>query len=569
MQAAWCLAATGGEEDATLRLLSQHFPDGILLFRSGCIFYANQSMASMAGCRDPQSLTRIPLEQLFGTEGDALLAMIQEDDPSSPPSAPEVMEIMLPREDGQSLPVEVRAQRLNLPGDPGWLMIVRDISRRQEEEACIRHQANFDTLTGLPNRALFMDRLHQELKRAARHNSHVALMFIDLDRFKWVNDTLGHAAGDALLQEAARRLLSCHRRTDTVARLGGDEFTVILPDISKGPFAERVARSILDQLARPFLLEGQEAFISGSIGITVFPDDADDLEGLLRNADNAMYRAKNDGRNTYRFFTPDMHLAAMERVSIEKDLNYALAGGQLEVHYQPIIDIVANRLVGAESYLRWRHPTRGMVPPNVFVPLAEEIGLITAIAEWALRTACQQARVWREQSDFADLFVSVNLSCTRCRDLSTGDKIQGILADSGIPPEALVLEITENILMEDEAKALAMLHQLRNLGVGIWLDDFGSGYSSLRFLQLLPVSGIKIDQVFVQGTQTSPQAAVLVEIILAMAKSLHLNVVGEGVETPEQKAFLLQHGCRLAQGYLLGRPMPADQFVTKVADWLH
>ncbi|MBF0189064.1 MAG: bifunctional diguanylate cyclase/phosphodiesterase, partial [Magnetococcales bacterium] len=360
--------------------------------------------------------------------------------------------------------------------------------------------------------------------------------------------------------EASRRLISCHRQSDTVARLGGDEFTVILPDMARGPHAERVAKEVLDQLARSFVLEGQEVYISGSVGVTVYPDDADNLEDLLKNADSAMYRAKTDGRNAYRFFTPDMHAEAQERMELEKDLHKALERDELIIHYQPIIDLKDGRLIGAEGLLRWKHKQRGYVSPSLFVPVAEEIGLIAKMTEWAMHTACQQAKIWREREETRDFTISMNLSCTRCRELSTDSIIEEVLRETGLPPDALVLEVTENILSEDEERAMAMLQHLRKQGVRLWLDDFGTGQSSLSVLKKLPVNGVKIDRAFIPDAMQDHETKVLVEAIISLASSLNREVIGEGVESVEQGLFLLDHGCYMAQGYFFGRPLPSHEF---------
>ncbi|MBF0141917.1 MAG: EAL domain-containing protein [Magnetococcales bacterium] len=541
------------------RRLLDSLPNGIVIHETERIVYANEATGKLIGAL-PQELIGAPVNSLFDPDSHGHFQAVAVDILKGDKEFG-ALEATLSCRDGRQAIVEAITGRLALKGTTVLFTTLHDISQRKRLDEAIRRQANYDTLTGLPNRTLFLERLKQELIRAERTRSRVALMFIDLDRFKWVNDTMGHAAGDQLLKEVAGRLSTCLRKSDTVARLGGDEFTAILPDMAKGPFAERVAGQILEQLATPFILEGQEAFISGSIGVTVFPDDAGDLAELLKNADSAMYRAKNDGRNAYRFFTPDMHAEALERMALEKDLHRAMDRGELIIHYQPIIDLKTRALVGAESFLRWHHSQRGWVSPELFVPLAEEIGLIAEITEWALHTACAQAEIWRQGPAPKDFFVTANLSCTRCRELSTDDKIPGILRKSGLPPTGLVLEITENILMEDEERAMSMLNHLRRLGVVLWLDDFGTGYSSLSILKRLPVNGIKIDRTFVPDVTTDPESRVLVEAIMSMAKSLGRQIIGEGVENRDQAEFLTERGCHMAQGYYFGRPCPADEFV--------
>ncbi|MBF0425426.1 MAG: EAL domain-containing protein [Magnetococcales bacterium] len=539
--------------------LIERMPDGVVVHTSERVLYANAATAVMSGEAEGAVLTQRSFLSLFHHDSHATLENMAHALLQAPESLPPTEARWL-HHGSRSLPVEVMMTRCLIGGETVLVSLVRNISRRKEAEERILHQANYDALTGLPNRALFLDRLQHELTRAKRSRSRVALMFIDLDRFKWVNDTLGHAAGDQLLREASARLLSCHRESDTVARLGGDEFTVILPDMARGPHAERVAAQILKVLAEPFILSGQEAFISGSIGVTIFPDDGQELDELLRNADSAMYYAKSDGRNAYRFFTPDMQAEALEKVALEKDLHRAVERNEMVVHYQPIFDLHSNRLVGAEGFMRWLHPQRGFISPEIFIPMAEEVGLIATLTGWMLRTGCAQAREWRLKKGHGAFFISLNLSCTRCRDLSTDDKIPEVLRETGLPPTALVLEITENILSEDKARAMAMLEHLRKLGVNLWLDDFGTGYSSLSVLKRLPVGGVKIDRTFVPEVTRDPETGLLVDAIMTLAKSMKRKVIGEGVETLEQKEYLRSRGCDYAQGYLFGRPMTNEDF---------
>ncbi|MEO5332221.1 MAG: EAL domain-containing protein [Magnetococcus sp. YQC-5] len=542
-----------------LQCLVENLPEGVFLHRDGIIRHANRLAATLFGLCHADELIGKQLLSFFNT--DALKRLRQTID-DQPPMTQErwLAELELTRADDRVALLDSATSWTLFQGQSTLITIVRDITQFKRKEEEIRRQANYDLLTGLPNRTLFMDRLHRELIRAKRTATRVALMFIDLDRFKWVNDTLGHAAGDDLLRQASKRLLLCVRKSDTVARLGGDEFTVILPDMAHGPFAERVAAEILAQLVKPFILMGQEAFISGSVGVTVSPDDGSDLESLLKNADTAMYRAKGNGRNAYCFFTPDMHAEAEERMALEKDLHYALERQELVVHYQPIVDLNSGRLIGAESFLRWIHPIRGSVSPGAFVPLAEEIGLISSITAWTIQTACAQAQRWRQRTDSKDFLISVNLSCTRCRELSTDDKIPGILRATGLPPTALILEITENILSEDADKAMAMLNHLCQLGVNLWLDDFGTGYSSLSVLKRLPVNGIKIDRTFIPDISTDPETSVLVQAIISLASSLNRKVIGEGIETTDQADFLRARGCHMGQGYLFQKPVDAAEF---------
>ncbi|MEO5340161.1 MAG: EAL domain-containing protein [Magnetococcus sp. MYC-9] len=543
--------------------LLESLPTGVLLHRAGRILYANQQMLHILGMEPTATLQGRSLLSFFQPESwrrieQAALAMGSQRWGGIP------SELTVLRGDNKEATLETTTTVVPLQEEPTFCTVAQDISQRKQTEDHIRHQANHDNLTGLPNRTLFLDRLKQEVVRAQRQNHRVALMFIDLDRFKWVNDTLGHGAGDELLREVSDRLQKCLRKSDTVARMGGDEFTAILPDMARGPFAERVASEVLAQLVAPFTLCGQVVQISGSIGIAIFPDDAANLDELLRNADIAMYRAKSGGRNGYCFFTSDMHAEAQERMELEHDLLHVLERRELILHYQPIVNLETRRVVGAECLLRWIHPRRGNISPGIFVPMAEELGLIGKITEWTIRTACAQAQQWRQLPDGADFFISVNLSCTRCRDLSAGETLQAILQETGLPATALVLEITENILSGDAGRAMAMLNHLVQMGVNLWLDDFGTGHSSLSVLKRLPVNGIKIDRSFVPGTLCDPETVVLVEAILSLAKSLDRQVIGEGIETEAQAEFLHSRNCLMGQGYFFLKPEPAEQFVAVV-----
>ena len=441
----------------------------------------------------------------------------------------------------------------------GTALTFIDITKQKQIEEQIRHQANFDSLTRLPNRMLFLDRLKQSIVGVRRNNGLLALLFIDLDRFKVVNDTLGHVVGDRLLQEAANRLQASVREVDTVARLGGDEFTIILQDIAKAEDAAMVATKVIDSLGKPFLLDGHEAFIGASIGITIFPADGDSATILLRNADVAMCRAKDAGRNEYRFFTKAMEAQALNRMGLENDLRYALERNQLFVHYQPIVDFQSERVIYAEALLRWRHPTRGLVPPDEFIPLAEETGLIKSLGEWVLRTACAQAQAWQAM-DLPVFGVSVNLSSGQLKPEFAMDTVATVLEETGLSPDLLTFEITESLIVEDAEEAITYLHAIREMDVGLSIDDFGTGYSSLSYLKRLPVDSVKIDRSFVHDVTVDPEDASLAETIIALAHNLGLKVIAEGVETKEQLDFLKSRGCDLYQGYYFAKPMSAKEF---------
>jgi diguanylate cyclase (GGDEF)-like protein/PAS domain S-box-containing protein len=447
-----------------------------------------------------------------------------------------------------------------------YVGVKEDISVRKEYEERLLRQANYDTLTGLPNRLLAMDRLKQSLAHANRHQGKVALMLIDLDDFKKVNDTLGHAAGDSLLKEMAERLTGCLREADTVARLGGDEFVVILPELAEPASAETIADKILAACAAPFQLGPNEVFVAGSIGIAIYPDDGEDAQVLMRNSDAAMYRAKKEGRATFRFFTPEMNRAALEHMRMEAQLRHAIERGEMELHYQPLIDNLTGQLVGAEALLRWNSPTLGQVPPADFIPLAEESGLIISIGEWVLRMACKQAKEW-QASDGASFYVAVNLSARQFQQKTLVDIVKSALSDSGLPPSCLELELTESVLLADSEEVGSIVTELDAMGVGFAIDDFGTGFSSISYLRRFPFDTLKIDRSFIKDLTSNPDDANLVRSIIAMARSMRLRIVGEGVESQPQQEFLTDSGCDLTQGWLHSKPLPPKRFSELLNRW--
>ena len=438
-----------------------------------------------------------------------------------------------------------------------------DISERKASERRIHRLAYYDALTHLPNRTLFQDRLHTALQQAERNGQWVVLMFLDLDRFKPINDSLGHAAGDRMLQEVATRLSACVSQDDTVARMGGDEFTLLLPSQGDREIALKraiqVAELILGRLARPFTLEGREFFVTASIGVALSPQDGAELSLLMKNADTAMYHAKEMGKNNFQFYQAEMNARALERLELESDLRRALELGEFVLHYQPQFTGDGRRLTGAEALLRWQHPRRGLVPPSEFIPVLEEIGLVAQVGDWLLAEACKQLRSWHKAKVRVPK-VSVNLSARQFADGQLGERIAAILYETGIPPACLELELTESILMSDVAEAMQILSGLKRLGLAIAVDDFGTGYSSLNYLKQFPIDVLKIDRSFVDGLPHGEQDAQIARAIIAMAHSLNLMVIAEGVESQAQLDFLREHGCDEVQGYLFGRPMPAEQF---------
>jgi len=416
--------------------------------------------------------------------------------------------------------------------------------------------ATHDMLTDLPNRQLFQDRLDHALADARRNRHRVALLFLDLDRFKLTNDTLGHAAGDRLLQSVAERLGRCIRSTDTAARLGGDEFTVIVPAVQRSQDVARVGNKILDALSRPFVQDGIEIFITTSIGISIFPSDGVDSETLVKNADIAMYRAKANGRNNFQFYTPAMNAKALERMELEYSLRQAVDRGEFVLHYQPQVDVSNGRIIGMEALLRWKHPTLGMLMPSEFIPLAEETGLIVPIGEWVLRTACTQARQWRDRN-LPEVSMAVNFSARQFQRQNPVKTVTRVLNETGLEPRFLELELTESVVMRDAEAASATLRQLKQIGIHLSLDDFGTGYSSLAHLKRFPLEKLKIDKLFVHSLNEDKSDRAITSAIIAMAHSLQLTPVAEGVETLAQLEALRILACDKMQGFLFSGAVTA------------
>ncbi len=435
--------------------------------------------------------------------------------------------------------------------------------RRLQTQTRLAFMAEFDALTGLPNRNLLQDRLTQTVAQARRHTGGGAVLFIDLDRFKLINDTLGHHLGDALIAQVGERLKDCVRSGDTVGRVSGDEFAVVLSELKRADDAAVVAQKILNALARSFDLQGHEAYITASIGISVFPGDGDDAETLLKNSDLAMYRSKEMARNTYCFFTAEMNRRSVAKLQLYTDLRRAIERREFVLHYQPKVDLRDRRVLGLEALLRWNHPQRGMVAPEEFIPALEDSGLILPVGEWVLGEACAQLRRWQVLGVDA-VPVAVNLSAKQFLRPDLDALVRRVLAAEGVAPRLIELEITESCLMSEPQEAVRLLASLRAAGLKISVDDFGTGYSSLSYLTRLPLTALKIDHSFVRDAAVSRESASIVRAIIDMAHNLHFTVIAEGVETDEQVAFLRRHGCDLGQGYLFGRPMPAAQLASRL-----
>ena len=445
-------------------------------------------------------------------------------------------------------------------GESGhYIGVFTDISERKQSEARIHHLAHHDALTGLPNRLLLEDRIEQGILKSKRGQRQMAIIFIDLDRFKNINDTLGHAVGDTLLIQAAQRGLHVLRDTDTLCRQGGDEFVVVLPELESRQDAAHVCRKILSALCQPYLLAGHELTVSGSAGIALYPEDGETASELLRKADAAMYRAKEEGRNTFCYFSAEINTATLGELLLENDLFGALERAELLMYYQPKVDAADGRIVGAEALMRWRHRERGMISPEQFIPLAEENGLINAFGEWAIRTVCAQQRAWLDDGLLV-VPVAINISAQQFAQQDLPNMVAHVLAEYGLPPQLIELELTESLLMRNSARAAAVLQTLRRMHVQVAIDDFGTGYSSLSYLRQFPVQSLKIDRSFVSQIGEHGESVRLASAIIAMAHELDLSVIAEGVENEIQARYLVEHGCDQFQGYLYGRPQPVDEF---------
>jgi diguanylate cyclase (GGDEF)-like protein/PAS domain S-box-containing protein len=436
--------------------------------------------------------------------------------------------------------------------------VSRDVTDRREYEARIEYLANYDAVTGLPNRNLLDDRIAQALIHAQRAGNFLAVLFVDLDHFKLVNDSFGHASGDALLMAVAHRLRATLREGDTLARLGGDEFVAILVDLPDGDAAASVARKLLDALSLPFQIAGRIVHVAASIGIAMFPGDADTREVLLRNADTAMYRAKERGRSRYEFHSPEQSAVAYERANLRFGLRRALECRELEVYYQPQVDLRTGSVRGVEALVRWHHPERGMILPGEFIPLAEDTGLIDALGEWVLRSACHQARAWQDRGR-PGLTVSVNVSPRQMQYQDVPQLARQALRESGLSPQCLELELTEGALIRDAALATETLEALKSMGVRVSLDDFGTGYSSLSYLKRFPIRILKLDRAFVIDVARAAKDASIAEAIFLMARALDMQVVAEGVESVDQLRFLRSRGCHLMQGYYFSPPLAVGE----------
>lgn len=538
------LASRTAKEARRLRRFADATFEGILFLRDGVVIDANAALCTLLG-REREALLGRPVTALIGLPFTGM------------PVTGGATETELVDAEGRRRPVELLCRSLDQDTRQDRILVVRDLSDRKQAEQRIQHLAHHDSLTGLPNRTLFGDRLAHAVSMSERTGHNMALLCLDLDGFKAVNDLFGHTVADQVLVEVGNRLITCLRDSDTVARLGSDEFAIVQAFSEQPRGAAALAERVVRVLAEPFDIAGQHVCLGASVGIALFPSDARTPESLLRNADLALYRAKQDGRGLYRFFEQEMDERLQQRRTLEQELRGAMLRDELRLHYQPLLDSVTLEVEGVEALLRWPHPVRGSVSPAEFVPVAEESGLIAPLGHWVLETACAEAvswtRPWR---------VAVNLSPAQFKQRDLAESIRAILDRTGLAPARLELEITEGILIDDAERALTMLREIKALGVRIALDDFGTGYSSLSYLRRFPFDKLKIDASFVQGLGDDGEADAIVRAIVALGRSLSLRITAEGVETTEQLQLLRKHRCDQVQGFLLGRPMPPAELAT-------
>ena len=546
------------------RRLVEESPIGLCVIQDGRYRYVSPKLAATLGYSQEELLGLESIADLIPEEDrplveDAILKQLEAE-----PGTAVRHSFRVVSKDGERVDVEGYLTATEFQGRPAVLGSLLDITDRKRAEAQIMEQVYRDPLTNLPNSALLMERLRLLLAEARRKNRRFAIAYIDLDHFKLINDTWGHSAGDIFLQNLALRLRRCVREADTMARVGGDEFVVLMPDIQQTSDLGAIAQKLLAAVSRPVNVNGRAVEVTASIGIACYPEDGEDSEILLRNADTAMYRVKELGRNGFQLCTAELTSQAAARISLESGLKAALDGEELAVHYQPLVSLVSGRIVGLEALLRWNRGEKGLILPATFIPVAEETGLILSIGQRVMRTACRRVKEWM-QSGLPDLRVAVNVSARQFRDPNLLETVDQALSESELPPEHLELEITESVAMASAEIVVANLEALRGRGVRVAIDDFGTGYSSLNYLKRFPIDTLKIDRSFVTEVGTNPADAGIVRAIVEMAHGLKLNVVAEGVETEDQFRHLQRYGCDEMQGYWVGPPLPAEGITALLA----
>jgi diguanylate cyclase (GGDEF)-like protein/PAS domain S-box-containing protein len=542
------------ESELNFRALADNANDGMQIIINRSTFaYTNRHAADIVGYSLAEFLELTIMQLVHPDEKEHILERYAR--AAAGEDIPKKFETVLCRKDGTAVPVEVTSALTVWQDKPAELVIVRDISDRKKAEEEIQQLAYYDTLTALPNRTLLRDRLSQSIAQAHRDTKHVGILFLDLDRFKSVNDTLGHLVGDKLLKSVATRLTACTRESDTVSRLGGDEFVIILSAIAHVEDMTKMAEQILESLSVPIKLDGQEIFTTASIGIAVFPHDSNDRDELLKQADIAMYQAKEQGRNNFQYYSPEMNVQALERLMLETSMRRALERDEFHLLFQPQMEVATGRIIGMEALIRWHHPDLGLLSPAKFIPLAEETGQIVQIGEWVLRKACSVNKGLQD-SGCLPLRVAVNISASQFRQQNFVPLVAEVLADTGLHPSFLELEVTESALMSNAAENIAVLRSLKNMQINLAIDDFGTGYSSLSYLKNFPIDRVKIDRSFIRDITSNTEDAAIASAIIAMAHSLNLKVTAEGVEHLKQLEFLAMRNCDEMQGYFLAVPLP-------------
>lgn len=540
------------------RFLIEKTMVGVFIVQDNRFTYVNPRFAEIFGYSEEEITENLILSELVHPDDRFLVNANNLSQLNGPPGNNLQYEFRGLKKSGDLIHLEVLNGQGRSDGRPAIIGTLLDITKRKKAEETIHHLAFHDPLTELPNRILFGDRIQQALHRAERNKEQVALLFIDLDRFKSVNDTLGHAAGDTLLKEAANRLQNCLRQSDTVSRFGGDEFNILLTQIGSEDEVKMIAHKILKALEWPYQIEGQEIFLSGSIGIALYPKDGKDAMSLTKNADTALYRAKDLGRNNFQPYSSAMNSRALERMALESSLRKVIERQELRVFYQPQVDLHTGRIVGLEALMRWHHQTGRMIEPSMFIPLAEETGLIVPMGEWILRAACWQLKEWR-RAGLQPLRLGVNVSSKQFQQTALTELVSTVLQETGMEPAQLNLEITETMIMSDVHESIEVLESLRNVGVTIAIDDFGTGFSSLSYLKDFPADHLKIDRAFVQNLPFSKSEANIARHIVELAHGLGLKVIAEGVERHDQMEFLKSLGCDEIQGFLIAPPLPAEE----------
>ncbi|HVY07176.1 MAG TPA: EAL domain-containing protein [Burkholderiales bacterium] len=545
------------ESEKRYESLVELSPDGIFLVTDGVISFANKMATKIYRAETPGQIVGKPYVDLVQASSTGEATMRLRRFTGRPENLP-YTEQKHRRLDGTEVHVELASTSIMLHGRDSLLVVTRDITERKRYESQLRYQATHDGLTGLANRNLFSDHLPYAVAAARRHGHSAALAFVDLDRFKFVNDSFGHESGDAVLKDVSRRLVESVRDSDMVARLSGDEFVILFEDIDSPEIVTQMMERVLPAIAQPLSLRSEEILLTCSIGISVYPTDAEDAGAMLRNADTAMYRAKEKGGNAFEYYTADMNSRSKEHLVLSAGLRRALERNEFFLHYQPQMDLATGRLSGMEALVRWNHPEQGVVPPGKFIPICEQTGLIVPLGQWVLKAACEATKKLVDKLGYVPQ-VSVNVSARQFRRTDLVQYVENVLRAVDFPPESLELELTESMVAQDAVFAAQTMRSLKSLGVRIAIDDFGTGYSSLNYLKRYPVDRLKIDQSFVNGIASDPDDETICKTIISLAHNLGLVVIAEGVENDRQLGFLQQYGCDEVQGYLIGRPVALEE----------